>query len=198
MTGLMTKKALVAKYGEGCTFEKGKPSPKVGPPAPFKSAPPKDGVNTCRGCGKTRHRPGGALTTQGYCWKCHGKRAPAPAPKTDHLARHMATRDAEEKAAPKSLAWTEGDGTQQVMIGTTTYRAQEITPTRWVLESKSERERSWHKEQVVESLAACEKAVVERHPGSSFAEVCLDCGVAADQPSKDCDGCHHGKAVANG
>ncbi len=202
MTGLKTKKALVAKYGFGVTFEKAKPLPTPAAPPPFKGASPKDGVNTCRGCGKTRHRPGGALTTGGYCFSCHTKRSAAVAPakpKPDHLARHMAKREAEEKAVPESLAWTEGDGTQQVVVGSMTYRAQEITPTRWVLESKSERERAWHKEEgCLPSLAACEAWVTKRRPGTTFAELCLDCGVAADKPSPDCTECDHAKEAARG
>jgi hypothetical protein len=97
-----------------------------------------------------------------------------------------------EATAPRHISWTEGDGTLQVVAGTTTYRVQEITPTRWVLESKSERERSWHKEAVLESLNACESEVMKRHPATTFAEVCLHCGIPADQPSEGCTECQHG------
>lgn len=136
--GLRTKKAIVAKYGENATFEKGKPTPRTA----SERAPKKP-------------LPSGPISGP--------------------------------------VSWTEGDGTLQVMVGSTTYRAAEITPTRWVLESKSERERAWHKEDVHASLNACESAVMKRHPGTTFAEVCLNCGVLADQPSKDCQECAHGR-----
>jgi hypothetical protein len=137
-TGLYTKADVIRKYGDGVTFEKGKPTPRL---SADKSAPKK----------------------------------PRPAPITG------------------LVSWTEGDGTQQVMVGSTTYRAQEITPTRWVLESKSERERAWHKEAVLPSLAECEAWLMVRHDGVSFAEGCLNCGIAADQPSDGCTECQHGR-----
>lgn len=232
-TGLKTKAAVIAKYGEGVTFEMAKPTPQTLADyrASGKTEKPKQ-PRLAAGClirwGEPDHagvvsgragRDTYKITPYpdgGWRWECPGGGGASPKVAGDTLddtkarcedraksrardvARALKAKPKPAPAAPRPVAWTEGDGTLQVVVGSITYRAQEITPTRWVLESKSERERAWHKESVLASQAECEKWLVERNDGITFAEKCLDCGVAADQPSPGCEECDHGKAVANG
>lgn len=41
-----------------------------------KVAKKKEAPATCHDCGESAKRPGGALTTEGFCWDCHVKRHP--------------------------------------------------------------------------------------------------------------------------
>lgn len=228
MTGLFTKAEVVAKYGDTCVFEKGKPCPKaigerpsdlalqkakakqprLAPGALIRwSEPDRDGAVVGKAGGKTYRitpYPDGGCRWEtpdggGASPKGEGRMEEAKAI-CESRAKDIAQRavsamktKAATPAGPRELSWTEGDGTLQAVAGTTTYRVHEITPTRWVLESKSERERSWHKEDVLESLNACESWVMRRHPGTTFAEACLTCGTASDKPSDGCLDCQHGR-----
>ncbi len=236
MTGLKAKAQVVAKYGDMCVFEKGKPCPMpIGkrpgdlaakkPARVAKSArlapgalirwgePDRDGVVVGR-AGRDTYKitpyPDG-----GWRWECPGGGGASPKIAGETLAdtkarcedraksraqdaARAAKSRAAEPAAPHPISWTEGDGTLQVVVGTTTYRAVEISSTRWVLESKSERERAWHKEIALDSQAECEAWIVRHHSGVTFAEACLNCGVLADQPSEGCLECQHGRPLDEG
>lgn len=204
-TGLRTKKAIVAKYGENATFEKGKPCPKPDgqrkPTPSYLRGDDRKKAKKAERC--TRCRCEDAETTmegQRVCWSCAYK------VQEEAEAARKAQKASASSAPAVEIPWVEAEGSQhggqEAQIGSTTWRVLEITPTRWVLESKSQRERAWHKEGVFESLAAAEEEVrakadmaTLRKALAATSEPCGACGVAADQPSEGCTECLHGRPM---
>lgn len=194
MTGLFTKAEVVAKYGDMCVFEKGKPCPqplgkRPGDPKPKRKrtvyAP--DDADIDVKTGLPTHGPNGTK-----CPKSGGDWRACPTCVAE-VSRAKTTPVSETEVA--SIPWTEledaAHGGSHAQIGGTEWRVLEVMPDRLVLESKSARERAWHKEGVFASMAKVEAAVRAKADMAALANQCGACGIAADQPSPGCLECDH-------
>lgn len=114
------------------------------------------------------------------------------------LKRRSPKAISEREATP--IPWTEledaAHGGSIAQIGATEWRVLEVMPDRLVLESKSARERAWHKEGVYTAMAEVEAHVRASADMAALATQCGACGISADKPSPGCEECDHPAAAA--